>query len=436
MMERRVPALMIVVVIGFAGLVGAADEGADSDAQLEATVREVLRQVPLIDGHNDAPWAIRSRVSNHLADFDFTDTSAIDRPMQTDIRRLRAGGVGGQFWSVWVPVELEHAEAVVTVIEQIDLVRRLTEAYPDDFELALTADDIVRIHSEGKIASLIGMEGGHSIDNSLAVLRQLYAMGARYMTLTHWANVDWVDAATDVPEHDGLSPFGGIVIKEMNRLGMLVDLSHVSAEGMRDVLDVSRAPVFFSHSCALALNSHPRNVPDDVLKRIAESGGMVMVNFGSYFVDSKITERHAAYKAEELRLETLNPGDPQAVKDGMKAWLAANPLWTVPLGKLADHFDHIREVAGVDHVGIGSDYDGISALPEGMEDVSGYPALLVELMRRGWTREDIAKVAGLNILRVMREVEKVAADLQKIELPYEVRISDDGYGEHEEASGN
>ena len=435
-MERRVPALMIVVVIGFAGLVGAADEGADSDAQLEATVREVLRQVPLIDGHNDAPWAIRSRVSNHLADFDFTDTSAIDRPMQTDIRRLRAGGVGGQFWSVWVPVELEHAEAVVTVIEQIDLVRRLTEAYPDDFELALTADDIVRIHSEGKIASLIGMEGGHSIDNSLAVLRQLYAMGARYMTLTHWANVDWVDAATDVPEHDGLSPFGGIVIKEMNRLGMLVDLSHVSAEGMRDVLDVSRAPVFFSHSCALALNSHPRNVPDDVLKRIAESGGMVMVNFGSYFVDSKITERHAAYKAEELRLETLNPGDPQAVKDGMKAWLAANPLWTVPLGKLADHFDHIREVAGVDHVGIGSDYDGISALPEGMEDVSGYPALLVELMRRGWTREDIAKVAGLNILRVMREVEKVAADLQKIELPYEVRISDDGYGEHEEASGN
>jgi len=435
-MERRFPALMIVILIGFAGLVGAADQGADSDAHFEATVREVLRQVPLIDGHNDAPWAIRSRVSNHLADFDFTDTSAIDRPMHTDIRRLRAGGVGGQFWSVWIPVDLDPAEAVVTVIEQIDLVHRLTEAYPDDLELALTADDVVRIHSEGKIASLIGMEGGHSIDNSLAVLRQLYAMGARYMTLTHWANVDWVDAATDVPEHDGLSPFGGIVIKEMNRLGMLVDLSHVSAEGMRDVLDVSRAPVFFSHSCALALNSHPRNVPDDVLKRIAESGGMVMVNFGSYFVDSKITERHAAYKAEELRLETLNPGDPQAVKDGMKAWLAANPLWTVPLGKLADHFDHIREVAGVDHVGIGSDYDGISALPKGMEDVSGYPALLVELMRRGWTREDIAKVAGLNILRVMREAENVAAELQKTELPYEVGISDDGYGEHEEASGN
>ena len=435
-MERGFRALIFVVVIGLGSAVVAADEGAVSDVELEATVREVLRRVPLIDGHNDAPWAIRSRVSNHLADFNFTDTTAIDRPMHTDINRLRAGGVGGQFWSVWIPVELDHAEAVVTVIEQIDLVLRLTEANPDDFELALTADDIVRIHSQGKIASLIGMEGGHSIDNSLAVLRQLYTIGVRYMTLTHWANVDWVDAATDAPEHDGLSPFGEVVIKEMNRLGMLVDLSHVSAAAMHDVLDVSRAPVFFSHSCARAINSHPRNVPDDVLERIAETGGVVMVNFGSYFVDQKITERHAAYKAEELRLETLNPGDPQAVKDGMKVWLAANPLWTVPLGKLADHFDHIREVAGVDHVGIGSDYDGIGALPKGMEDVSGYPVLLVELMRRGWSREDIAKVAGLNILRVMRDAEKIAADLQKSELPFEVRIDDDGYGDHDEASGN
>ncbi len=414
----------------------AADQAHASDEELEAIVREVLREVPLIDGHNDAPWAIRSRVSNHLGGFDFNDTTAIDKPMHTDLRRLRAGGVGGQFWSVWIPVELDPAEAVVVVLEQIDLVHRLIDGYPADLELALTADDVVRIHSEGKIASLIGMEGGHSIDNSLAVLRQLYAVGARYMTLTHWANVDWVDAATDAPEHDGLSPFGEVIVKEMNRLGMLVDLSHVSAAAMHDVLDVSRAPVFFSHSCALALNSHPRNVPDDVLERIAEKGGVVMVNFGSYFVDQKITERHAAYKAEELRLETLNPGDPQAVKDGMKVWLAANPLWIVPLGKLADHFDHIRDVAGVDNVGIGSDYDGISAVPKGMEDVSGYPALLVELMRRGWSREDIAKVAGLNILRVMREAEEVAAELRKIEVPFEVRIDDDGYGEHDEASGN
>lgn len=435
-MEKCIRVLAAMIMMGFAGFTVAADESTVSDIELEATVREVLRQVPLIDGHNDAPWAIRSRVSNHLADFEFNDTTAIERPMHTDIRRLRAGGVGGQFWSVWVPPELDHAEAVVTVLEQIDLVLRLTEKYPEDFELALTADDVMRIHAEGKIASLIGMEGGHSIDNSLAVLRQLYTIGARYMTLTHWTNVDWVDAATDKPEHDGLSPFGEIVVKEMNRLGMLVDLSHVSAAAMHDVLDVSRAPVFFSHSCALALNSHPRNVPDDVIERIAEKGGVVMVNFGSYFVDEKITERHAAYKAEELRLETLKPGDPQAVKDGMKAWVSANPLWTVPLGKLADHFDHIREVAGIDHVGIGSDYDGISTLPKGMEDVAGYPALLVELMRRGWSREEIAKVAGLNILRVMREAEEVAAELQKIEGPFEVRIDDDGYGEHEEASSN
>jgi membrane dipeptidase len=432
---RRWMIVVAVITLGLANVGLAADE-TPTDLELEATVREVLRQVPLIDGHNDAPWAIRSRVSNHLADFDFQDTTAIDRPMHTDIARLRAGGVGGQFWSVWVPVDLEGGDAVVTTFEQIDLVQRLTAKYPDDFELALTADDVVRIHGEGKIASLIGMEGGHSIDNSLAVLRQFYAVGARYMTLTHWKNVDWVDASTDIPEHDGLSPFGEIVVKEMNRLGMLVDLSHVSAATMHDVLDISRAPVFFSHSCALALNSHPRNVPDDVLERIADKGGVVMINFGSYFVDQKITERHAAYKAEELRLETLNPGDPAAVKAGMKTWLAENPLWTVPLGDLADHFDHVRNVAGIDHVGIGSDYDGIGALPKGMENVSGYPTLLVELMRRGWSREDIARVAGLNILRVMREAEVVAAELQKTEGPFEVRIDDEGYDEHDEASGD
>jgi membrane dipeptidase len=432
---KRWMIVVAVIGIGLANVGLTADE-TSSDLELEATVREVLRHVPLIDGHNDAPWAIRSRVSNHLADFDFQDTTAIDRPMHTDIARLRAGGVGGQFWSVWVPVDLEGGDAVVTTLEQIDLVHRLTARYPDDFELALTADDVLRIHGDDKIASLIGMEGGHSIDNSLAVLRQFYAVGARYMTLTHWANTDWVDAATDTPEHDGLSPFGEIVVKEMNRLGMLVDLSHVSAAAMHDVLDISRSPVFFSHSCAMTLNSHPRNVPDDVLERIAESGGVVMINFGSYFVDQKITERHAAYKAEEIRLETLNPGKPAAVKAGMKAWLADNPLWTVPLADLADHFDHVRKVAGVDHVGIGSDYDGISALPRGMEDVSGYPALLVELMRRGWSREDIAKVAGLNILRVMREAEAVAAELQKTEGPFEVRIDDEGYGDHEETSGH
>ncbi|MGD8439144.1 MAG: dipeptidase [Holophagae bacterium] len=434
-MQRWMVGLVVgVLAIGQVGAAAAADPAA-TGVELEATVREVLRQVPLIDGHNDAPWAIRERVANHLANFDFTDTTDLDDPMQTDLTRLRAGGVGGQFWSVWVPVDLPPGDAVMTVLEQIDLVHRLVQRYPDELELALTADDIVRIHADGRIASLIGMEGGHSIANSLAVLRQMYALGARYMTLTHWSNTDWVDAATDAPEHDGLSPFGEIVVKEMNRLGMLVDLSHVSAAAMRDVLDVTRAPVIFSHSSAAALNPHPRNVPDDVLRRMPANGGVVMVNFGSYFIDPKITERHAAYKAEELRLETLNPGDPQAVKDGMKAWLERNPLWTVPLAELADHVDHIRDLAGVDHVGLGSDYDGIGALPAGMEDVSGYPTLLVELMRRGWSREDIAKLAGLNILRVMRDAERVAAELQKIEPPYEVRIDDRGYGAHEETPG-
>jgi len=428
-------AMAVLIGVGLAGTAMAADEPL-TDAELDATVREVLRQVPLIDGHNDAPWAIRSRTSNHLADFDFSDTRTIASPMHTDIVRLREGGVGGQFWSVWIPVELDHAEAVVTVVEQIDLVHRLIENYPDDLELALTADDVVRIHSEGKIASLIGMEGGHSIDNSLAVLRQLYSIGARYMTLTHWANTDWVDAATDAPEHDGLSPFGEVIIKEMNRLGMLVDLSHVSAEGMRDVLDVSRAPVIFSHSSALALNPHPRNVPDDVLRRMPDNGGVVMVNFASFFIDEKITARYAAHEAEEKRLEVIYPGDPKAVKDGLKAWLAAHPLWTVPLSVLADHVEHVRDVAGIDHVGLGSDYDGISAVPKGMEDVTGYPVLLVELMRRGWSREDIAKVAGINILRAMREAEKAAAELQATEPPFEVRIDDAGYDHYEEASSN
>lgn len=433
-MKRRF-AVMFAVLASIC--VTAATYAADrpTDADLEAAVRAVLRDVPLIDGHNDAPWAIRSRTSNSIADFDFTDTADLKRPMHTDIERLRRGGVGGQFWSVWVPVDLGPGDAVVTVLEQIDLVRRLVRAYPESLELALTADDVVRIHREGKIASLIGMEGGHSIADSIAVLRQLYDLGVRYMTLTHWSNTGWVDAATDEPEHGGLSPFGEIVVKEMNRLGMLVDLSHVSAAAMHDVLDVTRTPVIFSHSCAAALNPHPRNVPDDVLRRVAENRGIVMVNFGSFFLDEKVTARYAAHEAEEKRLEVLHPGNPQAVKDGLKAWLDANPLWTVPLGLLADHIEHIRDVAGIDHVGLGSDYDGIGALPAGMEDVTGYPRLLAELMRRGWSREDIAKLAGLNILRVMREAEAVAAELQRSEIPAEARIDDPAFRRVDGAAG-
>ena len=335
--------------------------------------------------------------------------------MHTDIRRLRAGGVGGQFWSVWVPTSLQGPEAVVTVLQQIDLVHRLAARYPEDLEIALTADDVVRSHREGRIASLIGMEGGHGIDASLAVLRQFYAVGARYLTLTHWSNVRWADAATDAPEHDGLTDFGREVIREMNRLGMLVDLSHVSAGVMHQALDVTRAPVIFSHSCAYALNPHPRNVPDDVLARLPENGGVVMLNFGSYFIAPGVSERYARLKAEQARLEEMHLGDPQAVKDGMSKWNEANPVPTVSLGAAVDHLDHMVAEAGIDHVGLGSDFDGIGAVPEGLEDVSGYPALLGELLDRGWSRDDIAKLAGLNVLRVMREAERVAAELQRSE---------------------
>ncbi len=390
----------------------------------DTVVREVLQAVPLIDGHNDAPWAIRGRASNQILDFDFTDTTSLERPMHTDITRLREGGVGGQFWSVWVPTSLDGAEAVVTVLEQIDLVHRLAEKYPNDLEIALTADDIVRIHGGGKIASLIGMEGGHSINASLAVLRQLYAVGARYMTLTHWSNVPWADAATDAPVHGGLSEFGVAVVREMNRLGMLVDLSHVSAEVMNDALDVTRAPVIFSHSCALALNPHPRNVPDEVLVRVAENGGVVMLNFGSFFLAPEVTQRDANRKAEQARLGELFPGDPKAVEDAISGWRESNPVPQVPLSVAADHLDHIVQLAGVDHVGLGSDFDGIGSLPESLEDVSDYPVLLAEMLRRGWNRDEIAKLAGLNVLRVMRETERVATELRRTESPIEVLIED------------
>jgi len=409
-----------------AGLDASAQDGrAATAAEREAIVREVLREVPLIDGHNDTPWAIRSRVSNHLGDFDFFDTTALERSMHTDLNRLREGGVGAQFWSVWIPTDLGDAESVVTVLEQIDLVHRLAAHYPNDLEIALTADDVVRIHADGKIASLIGVEGGHSINSSLAVLRMLYDLGARYMTLTHWENVPWADAATAAPEHDGLTPFGKLVVKEMNRLGMLVDLSHVSAGVMHDVIDVTRAPVIFSHSDAFALNPYPRNVPDDVLRGMPENGGVVMVNFCSFFLSREVPARQADREAEQMRLDTLFPGDPDS-------WKAENPIPAVTLDDVADHLDHVVEVAGIDHVGLGSDFDGISNLPEGLEDVSGYPALLAVLLERGWSREDISRLAGLNLLRVMRQVEEVASALQRTEVPIDTLIEEaDETPEHE-----
>lgn len=378
----------------------------------EAVVARVLERVPLVDGHNDAPWAIRSRADNRLEGFDFMDTTGLERPMHTDLERLRAGGVGAQFWSVWVPTSLDGPEAVQTVLEQVDLVYRLAARYPQHLEMARTAADVRRIHRDGRIACLIGAEGGHSLGGSLAVLRSLHRVGVGYLTLTHWQSLPWADAATDAPAAGGLSPFGVEVVREMNRLGMLVDLSHVSAAVMHQALDVSRAPVIFSHSNARALNPHPRNVPDDVLRRLPDNGGVVMVNFGSFFVSADYVARVAAARGEEKRLETLHPGDPELVEERMDAWFEAHPKPAVTLAELADHIDHIRAVAGVDHVGIGSDFDGIRDLPEGLGDVSAYPALLTELVRRGWSEDDLVKLTGANVLRVMERAEAVASQLR------------------------
>jgi len=413
-----VTALVVAAVAQIAGAQPAVAPGVDHE------IRELLRAVPLIDGHNDTPWAIRSRVDNHLAEFDFVDTTGLDRPMHTDITRLRAGGVGGVFWSVWVPPELEGCEAVTAVLEQIDLVRRLVERYPEDLEIALTTADIRRIHASGRIASLIGAEGGHSIDESLAVLRQLFALGVRYMTLTHWSNNSWADAATDAPNIGGLSSFGEAVVREMNRLGMMVDLSHVSEEVMEHALRVSRAPVIFSHSSARAINPHPRNVSDDVLRLVSANGGIVMVNFASLFLSPAYLERYGAAQAEEARLKAIHPGDPALVKREMDQWYPSHPIPPVALSEVADHVDHVRQVAGIDHVGIGSDFDGVGSLPEGLEDVSGYPALLAELAGRGYTVNDLSKVAGLNVLRVMEQVERVASELQRSESPNDLRFEE------------
>lgn len=387
-----------------------ASPAAAADPALDL-VREVLAETPVVDGHNDLPWQIRVRFDGDLERVDLRDTSGLEPAMHTDLARLEAGGVAGQFWAVYVPVDLEGGDAVTAVLEQVDLVRRMVARYPDELELAWGAAEVRRAHGEGRIASLLGVEGGHCIDDSLGVLRQLRRLGVRYLTLTHWTGTAWADAATSPPRVGGLSPFGVEVVREMNRLGMLVDLSHVSAEAMHDALDASRAPVVFSHSGARAVNPHPRNVPDDVLRRLPDNGGVVMVNFGAYFVSRAYTEWWASAKAERARLESLHPGDPAAVAAGVQAWQEANPAPRVPLAELADHADHVRDVAGAAHVGLGSDFDGIVALPEGVSDVAGYPTLLAELARRGWRRDELAMVAGGNILRVMDDADRVAASL-------------------------
>jgi membrane dipeptidase len=368
------------------------------------------KQVPLIDGHNDYPWALRE---NAERDLDKLDISKPQPSIMTDIGRLRAGGVGGQFWSVYVPADLQGQTAVTATLEQIDIVLRMMRKYPETFELALTADDVERIFKKGKIASLIGMEGGHSIDNSLGALRMFHRLGARYMTLTHSRNIPWADSATDTAVLGGLSPFGEQVVREMNWLGMLVDLSHVSPDTMADAIRVSQAPVIFSHSSARALNDVPRNVPDNVLQMLPKNGSVVMVTFVPGFLSPKVAAWSKLQTAEENRLKQQFPTDAEAVKKGLADWTKANPAPLSTVADAADHIDHIRKVAGIDHIGLGGDFDGITSVPEGLEDVSKYPALTAELLRRGYKDDDVKKIVGLNILRVMRSVEKVSATLQK-----------------------
>ena len=370
-----------------------------------AQALRILRTTPLIDGHNDIPDAIRER-----GGLDSVDFATLQPRLMTDIPKLRAGGVGAQFWAAYVPVTTIHEgeHPAVYALEQIDLTHRLCARYAGTFAEARSAADIDRNFKAGKISCLIGIEGGHAIENSLGALRMFADLGVRYMTLTHWETIDWADAATDTAKHDGLTAFGEQVVLEMNRLGMLVDLSHVSDATMMDALRVSRAPVFYSHSSARALANHVRNVPDSILKIVGQKGGVVMVNFNPGFVSEAVRLYGDSVTAWSAALRASG-ADSARRADSVKAWMARGPKAT--LKQAADHIEHIRDVAGIDHVGLGSDFDGISDVPEGLEDVSKFPDLLAELLRRGWSEADVRKLAGLNALRVMRDAERVSAQM-------------------------
>jgi len=385
---------------------------------LKARVARVLKATPLIDGHNDWPEVLREREGDARWTVDLHSRLGDGpEPYNTDIARLRQGMVGGQFWSVWVSPNLPGPEQVKETLEQIALVQSLAERYPDTFAMARTSADVRRIHKSGRIASLIGVEGGGQIDGSFGVLRAYRALGAGYLTLTHTRNLEWADSATDDPKHDGLTEFGESVVLELNRLGMLVDLSHVSEATMLDALRVSKAPVMFSHSSARALDDHPRNVSDALLKQVASNGGVVMVNFAPIYVSDAFRLWSSDHDAEKARLNAppyggLFIGQPEKAAAALADWERTHPQPDVTLGMVADHIEHIAKVAGVDHVGIGSDFDGVGKdLPAGLSDVSSYPALLAELMRRGWSDADVAKLAGGNILRVMDEAEAVARSM-------------------------
>ncbi|KOU16539.1 membrane dipeptidase [Streptomyces sp. WM6372] len=371
--------------------------------------RELLAEHPVVDGHNDLPWALREQVRYDLARRDIADDQR--GRLHTDLPRLRAGGVGAQFWSVYVRSDYAGDTAVSATLEQIDAVAQLIERYPADLVRALTADDMEAARADGRIASLMGAEGGHSINNSLATLRALHQLGVRYMTLTHNDTIDWADSATDEPRHGGLSDFGREVVREMNRIGMLVDLSHVAATTMRDALAVSAAPVIFSHSSSLAVCDHPRNIPDDVLERLPANGGVAMATFVPKFILPAAVEWTLAAD-ENLRAHGFHHLDttPEAMALH-RAFEAERPRPVATAATVADHLDHMREVAGVDHIGIGGDYDGTAFTPAGLDDVAGYPNLIAELLARGWSRADLAKLTWSNAVRALRDAEAVARGL-------------------------
>ncbi len=370
-------------------------------ASANADARDLLRRFPLVDGHNDLPWALRLSANGDTGKVDFSGPVSAKH---TDLARLSAGGLGAQFWSVFVPSNFEGEAAVATVLEQIDLTRRMIAAYPAQLELALTAADIERIFAAGKVASLLGAEGGHVIVGSLAVLRMLYELGVRYMTLTHNNNVPWADSATDTPVAGGLTDFGFEVVTEMQRIGMLVDLSHVSADTMRDALDVAAAPIIFSHSSARAVCDYPRNVPDDVLSRLAANGGVCMVTFVPAFVSQECADWIVGLK-EEVARRGLDPRDVVDIHSVEPEWMTIHPRPVATVAQVADHVEHVREVAGIEHVGIGGDYDGTTDTPVGLEDVSAYPNLFAELLNRGWSEADCAALAGGNLIRAFRDAE-------------------------------
>ena len=375
--------------------------------------RRVLQSVPLVDGHNDLPWYIRSDFKQAPLDVEAYD---LRKPTSgnTDLARLQRGMVGGQFWSVYVPGDYPDSGYARMQLEQIDIARRVIAKYPDVLQPAFTSQDIWTAHAAGRVGSLLGAEGGHVIENSLGTLRTFYDLGVRYMTITHNVTLDWADAAADSARHGGLTPFGEEVVREMNRLGMLVDLSHVSPGTMSDALNVTESPVIFSHSSARALVDVPRNVPDSILARLKTNGGVVMVTFVPGFVSKQVADRAARRRAQVDDLQRRYPRDSAAATRAIAQWDSANPVPRATVADVANHIEHVRKVAGIDHVGIGSDFDGTgNELPIGLEDVSTFPSLLAELSRRGWSEEDLRKLAGENVLRAMATAERVAARLRR-----------------------